>query len=319
MKRTRSVAPVREVGFFQAGFTLVEMMVAVTVSLFVIGALVTVVLGSASTGRTREQASDLQINGRYALEQIRTDLLHSGFLGITGVFDPDQPITAASPTISVANACDVNTVGMISQRVRGSNDANAYAATCIPAANYSTGDLLVIRSLNPNVASPPYRTTRAYYYSAYEAGRPFVGPTVPALPGNAKDPKLVFEIRETVYYISPFTTSAAESPEVPALYRAFLSEGPAMARELVATGVENLQVRFGVFQSNSTIKYLSSDEIATDDWDMVNSVQVWLLMRSAMPDSGYQNNNTYSMGEQNVTVNDGYRRLLLSSTIELRN
>jgi len=320
MKLTRHEVPVRDDGFSQAGFTFVEMMIAVTVSLFIIGALVTVVLGSASTGRTREQASDLQINGRYALEQIRNDLIHAGFLGISGVFDPEQPITANG--IVVANVCDAAKVGWLSLRVRGSNDANPYAATCIPAANYLTGDVLLVRGLDPTPATAPFKATRVYYHSAYEAGRPFVGPTVPVppnFPGYALDPKLDYEMRETVYYISPFTNTPGENPRVPALYRVRLTDGPAMVSELVASGVENMQVRYGVFQTNSTIKYQSADEIAADDWDLVKSVQVWLLIRAGFADVGYQNNATYSMGERNIVANDGFRRLLLSSTIELRN
>jgi Tfp pilus assembly protein PilW len=294
------------------------MLVAVTVSLFIIGALITVVLGSASTGRTREQASSLQVNGRYALEQIKNDLVHAGYLGISSLFFPDQSITANG--INVTGVCDANTVGRLSQRVWGANDTNPFAATCLPAANYSIGDILVIRGLGATPVTAPFSATRVYYHSAYEGGQPFLGPTVPNFTGSNKQPPYVdFAMEETVYFVSPFTTAANETPRVPALYRLRLGSGPAMASELVATGVENLQVRYGVFQTNSTIRYLSADEITPADWDLVKSVQVWLLVRSALPEGGYQNNNTYTMGAQNIVVNDAFRRLLLSSVIELRN
>ena len=302
----------------QSGFTVTEMLVAVTVSLFIIGALITVVLGSASTGRTREQASSLQVNGRYALEQIKNDLVHAGYLGISSLFFPDQSITANG--INVTGVCDANTVGRLSQRVWGANDTNPFAATCLPAANYSIGDILVIRGLGATPVTAPFSATRVYYHSAYEGGQPFLGPTVPNFTGSNKQPPYVdFAMEETVYFVSPFTTAANETPRVPALYRLRLGSGPAMASELVATGVENLQVRYGVFQTNSTIRYLSADEITPADWDLVKSVQVWLLVRSALPEGGYQNNNTYTMGAQNIVVNDAFRRLLLSSVIELRN
>jgi len=318
MKRTRPEAPAGKAHRSQLGFTFTEMMVAVTVSLFIIGALITVVLGSASSGRTREQASDLQVNGRYAMEQIKNDLVHAGYLGISSLFFPDQAIAVNG--INVTGVCDTSTVGKLAQRVWGANDANPYAATCIPAASYSKGDVLVIRGLNPTPVVAPFATNRVYYHSAYEGGQPFVGPTAPDFTASNKQPPYVdYQLQETVYYVRPFTTSATESPLVPALYRTRLGAGPAMAAELVAAGVENMQVRYGVFQTNKTTRYLSADEIAAADWDLVKSVQVWLLVRSASPDAGYQNNNTYTMGEQDITVNDGYRRLLLSSVIELRN
>jgi hypothetical protein len=92
-----------------------------------------------------------------------------------------------------------------------------------------------------------------------------------------------------------------------------------MAPELVASGVENMQVRYGVFQTNSTVQYFSANEISVADWDLVKSLEVFLLLRASAPDAGYQNNNTYAMAGQNVVVNDGLRRLLLSSVTELRN
>lgn len=302
----------------QSGFSLVELLLAMTVTLFIIGALITVVLGSAATGRSRDQASDLQTNGRYALQQIKNDLLHAGFLGISSLFTPDQPISADG--IVVTDACDIALVGRLSQRLWGSDDANPFAATCIPAADYLTGDVLVVRSLNPTPVIAPFSATQVYYHSSYEGGQPFVGPTPPDFTASNKQPPyLDYEVQETVYYVSPYTNSANEVPLVPALYRTRLGAGPAMVPELVASGVENLQVRYGVFQTNSTVQYFSANEIAAADWDLVKSLEIWVLLASDRPDAGYQNNTTYTMGGQNVAVNDGLRRLLLSSVTELRN
>jgi type IV pilus assembly protein PilW len=307
-------------GAAQAGFTLIEMMISVTLGLIIMGALLTVVLSSSSTGRTRDRASEVQVNGRYALEQIKTNLMHSGFLGVTSLFFPDQALSAGSPAINVANACDNATVGKQSMRIWGANDTNPFAATCIPAANYLGGDVLVVRHLNPVQATAPFDTKLVYYHSAYEGGQPFVGPTVPDFtPFNRATPYLDYLVEEVVYYVSPYTTSAAESPKVPALYRLRLGSGPAMVPELVATGVENLQVRYGVFQTDDTVRYLSANEMAVADWDLVRSVQVWLLVRASGIDQGYKNNTAYTMGAQTVTVNDNYRRLLLSAVVQLRN
>lgn len=308
------------------GFTIVEMMVAITVGLFLVGALAVVVLGSSATSRTRERASELQTNGRYAMELIKRDLLHAGYLGISSLFSPDQPLTVGHPgpppipAITVANVCDPNNVGRLSQRIWGSEDSNPYSATCIPAANYARGDVLVIRGLNPTPVSAPFSSTLVYYRSAYEGGAPFVGPTPPDFTGTNRAPPYVdYLVDETVYYVSPHTTSASENPKVPALYRLRLSSGPAMVPELVASGVENLQVRYGIFQTNDTVRYLAADEMTATDWDLVRSVQVFLLMRAATPEPGYLNNTTYSMGGDSYTVNDAYPRLLLTAVVQLRN
>jgi type IV pilus assembly protein PilW len=315
---TQTIVPKHRSLTSQSGFSIIELMVAITVSLFIIGALVTVVLGGSSTARTRERASDLQTNGRYAMEQIKTDLVHAGYLGVSSLFFPDQPITTNG--IAVTDACDTTTVGKLSERVWGANDANPFAATCIPAADYSVGDVLVIRGLDPIPSVAPFSANRVYYHSAYEGGEPFVGPTPPDFTTSSKQPPyLDFEMKETVYYVSPYTNDPAENPQVPALYRLRLGAGPAMVPELVASGVENFQVRYGVFLTNSTAQYKSAAEMSADDWDLIQSLQIWLLLRSPLPDPDYVNNNTYAMGTQNINVNDNFRRLLLSSVVELRN
>ncbi len=306
-----------------AGFTILEMMVAMTVSLFLVGALAAVVIGSSSTNRARDRASDLQLNGRYAVETIRRDLQHAGFLGISSLFFPDQAISVANPpfsaAIAVANVCDSATVGKLSQRIWGSNDANPYSATCIPAANYARGDVLVIRGLSPSAVTS-FSATSVYYRSAYEGGAAFVGPAAPDFTGTNKQlPYVAYPLDENVYYISPYTVSATESPLVPALYRMRLSSGPAMVAELVASGVENMQVRYGVFQTNDTVRYTTADQMSATDWDLVRSVQVSLLMRAATAEPQYVNTTSYDLSGTTVTVNDGYPRLALSALLQQRN
>jgi type IV pilus assembly protein PilW len=306
-----------------AGFTILEMMVAMTVSLFLLGALAAVMIGSSSTGRSRERVSDLQVNGRYALDTIRRDLQHAGFLGISSLFFPDQPISQSnSPyaaAVTVTNACDTTMVGKLSMRIWGSNDANPYSATCIPAANYLRGDVLVVRGLNP-IAATTFVSTRVYYQSAYEGGSHFVGPTAPDFSGSNKQPPYIsYPLEEAVYYISPWTNSSTESPQIPALYRMRLTTGPAMAAELVASGVENMQVRYGVYQTNNTVQYATANNIATSDWDLVRSVEISLLMRSETAETGYANTTSYSLAGTTYTVNDAYPRLALTSLIQQRN
>lgn len=301
----------------QAGFTIIEVMIAMTLGLILVGALLVVVLGSTANSATRERYSDLQTNGRYAMQQIKRDLMHAGYLGITSLFFPDQPIT---PAIAVANACDSASVGQISRRLWGAEDSNPFAATCIPKANYARGDVLLIRGLSPTVAVAPFKSTLVYYHSAYEGGQPFVGPTPPNFNGSSKQPPyLDYRIDETVYYISPYTSSASENPKVPALYRLRLGEGPAMVPELVASGVENLQVRYGVFQTNDTVRYMDADDMTAADWDLVKSVEVALLMRATTSEAGYLNNTTYTMAGDAYAVNDNFPRLLLSAVVQQRN
>ena len=68
----------------QAGVGLVEIMVAVTLSLILMAGLVQVYTGNKQTYRIQESLSRVQENGRFALDFITRDLRSAGFLGCAG-------------------------------------------------------------------------------------------------------------------------------------------------------------------------------------------------------------------------------------------
>jgi len=47
----------------------------------------------------------------------------------------------------------------------------------------------------------------------------------------------------------------------------------------------------------------------------IRAVKIWLLVRTEQADSSFTNNTTYAVANQRITVNDGYRRRLLRSTV----
>jgi type IV pilus assembly protein PilW len=301
-------------------------MVAMTISLFVIGALLGVVMGASSTSKSRDSNAELQTNGRYALEVIKNDLQQSGYLGVSSLFFPDVALpdipSPGLPITTVANVCDPTTIGKISQRVWGTNDTSAtpnpFANTCIP--DYSAGDILVVRGLSSTPVTPPFSSSVVYFYSTYDRGFAFLGPTPPVMTNPGKVPPSVHRLLEDVFYVSPFTTSKNESPVVPSLHRVRLDTGPKMQDELVAGGVEQMQLSFGEFLANKTTVFKPADAIASFEWDTVKSVHVWLLMRASRPEAGYVDANTYTMGDfPPLTPNDGYRRLLVDAVFNLRN
>lgn len=65
----------------QVGFGIIELMVAVAISLLLLAGVVTMFLGSKQSYETTERLSRIQENGRYALDQIVDDLRASGFQG----------------------------------------------------------------------------------------------------------------------------------------------------------------------------------------------------------------------------------------------
>jgi type IV pilus assembly protein PilW len=293
------------------GFSLVELMVSITIGLLLVGAMLATLTTSAALGRTNERAADVRTNGTYALALMKRDVQHAGFLGLTSVFDTSRPFP-----IAITNVCDAAAVGLMSARAWGANDTNPYSGTCIKPADYARGDVLVVRRLATNPATVLANDV-VYYHSAYEGGEFFTkGTTLSAV---RQPPILDYQLEESVYYVSPYTTSPDESPKVPALYRVRLVPGLKMEPELVASGVENLQVRYGVVDPGTSYRYLDADKVAANQWDLVSSIEISLLVRADAKEAGYTATSTYKIGDQQISANDGYRRVVFSTVVQMRN
>jgi type IV pilus assembly protein PilW len=319
-----AVAPRRE-----TGFTLIEMMISITIGLGILGGLVGVLATNSSSTRSNERTSELMTNGRYAINTMKHELRQAGFRGYTWA-DPIAP--AALGTLT--NECletgmtAGSFVSNLRQGIWGANNANPFTQSCIPYASYARGsDVLVVR----RVASTPSTTLAAntiYFQSSYSTGQVFQGVTAPVFP-DTPTPQATFAVQIYVYYISPFTVSLDESPRVPALYRVALQSDGSMSRELVASGIERFKVQYGKLTPGtpSTVQYFdslpgNSSNTAISDWDNVDSLRIWLLARNETPEPGHIHSKSYIMGGETYdysTAPDNYRRQVFSAVVQLRN
>jgi len=309
---------------------MVEMMISITIGLMIVSALVGVLISTSGSTKTNDRTAELQSNGRYALDQLKRELREAGYRGYTA----QAPQSAGWTTPNIPGECGTagSFVKNIRQAVWGQNDSNPFAANCIPAASYSLGDVLVIR----NAANTPTPLANAlantiYLRSTYATANVLQGSSLPADAATAAN----FALVEHVYYISPFTNSAGttgvatESPQVPALYRVSLQANGSMTAELIVTGIEHMQVEYGMTNSDGTIQYFSASSIgsATDhsatgatSWDQISAVRIWLLARNSKAETGYSNTSSYTMGDITYgPVNDSFRRQVFTSVVQLRN
>ena len=317
----------------QGGFTLIEMMIALTIGLAILAGLVGVLATNSGNSKTNERQAELMTNGRYAMASIRAEIREAGFRGYTWA-EPSTPgalgLVAADNECLEGGAAQEQFVSNIRQGIWGADNTNPFAGSCIPAANYvANTDVLVVRRLAVQpVADGSLQLNTLYFRSAYERGqvhRTTAGAVViPSFTGSPT-PLASFPVQIYVYYISPFTTSATESPLVPALYRVSLQTDGSMVRELVASGIEQMQVQYGRLTTVPDTQYFdtltgtSFDASPNSAWDEVNSVRIWLLARNSTPEPGYVNSQTYQMGNQSYTVNDNFRRQLFTTVVQLRN
>ena len=121
---------------------------------------------------------------------------------------------------------------------------------------------------------------------------------------------------------------------MPALVRTRLDVNGLMTTELVASGIERFQVQYGRLATDLSTQYLNADallnqasaatatssDLVPTEWDDVNSVRLWLLSRNSTAEPGYVNTTPYAMGGQaDFIPNDGFRRQLFSTVVQLRN
>ena len=129
------------------GYTIIEMMVAITISLIILAALVTLFAGN-SRDRAQIALTNAQTeNGRYALQIISDDLRDAGYFA---TFNPGTVAATNAQLIVPATlpdpcATDVPTLNnAVAIAVQGYDDG-VNAPACLPADLQPGTDILVVR------------------------------------------------------------------------------------------------------------------------------------------------------------------------------
>lgn len=307
------------------GFTLIEMMISITIGLVIVAALVSVLISNSQSAKTNDRTAELQSNGRYALDHLKHELRQAGYRGYTAL----APLSGAWVSPPITNECGtpLNFVMNIRQSVWGANDSNPFAGDCLSSANAKydgniNSDVLVVRhaSSTPTLAASAVSGT-AYLLSSYLNAKVMDGTGV-----AAEDPATyteIFALQAYVYYIGSDDNDAT----VPALRRVALA-GNAMEDKMVVSGIEQLQFEYGITNTTAgTNQYFTANNIAGNhsanvgtDWDRVNSVRIWLLARNAKAEAGYTNTDVYAMsGTIYDPADDGFRRQIFTTVVQLRN
>jgi type IV pilus assembly protein PilW len=327
----------------QLGFTLIEMMIALTIGVLLILALATVVVSASDTGRVNGQNAELQTNGRYGLDVLKRDIQQAGYAGLRGrgISNLNAP--------AVTSDCLPGFAANVSQRIWGSNNgANPFdLAACPQLANMRANtDILVVRYLSTGVDVPAIggtalttcqsATGAVCYRSNYKGGAFFkAGDAPPSLVDTAQDHTLAVSL----YYVNN-NTNAADG--IPSLRRFVLSNAGAMTDEVVVSGVENFQVQYA--RSTGTTQYSNATDIeaigvvaaamvapvtpavsiagdSVTAWGDVNAVRLWLLVRNGTPEPApFVNTTPYALGDVNIpAAGDRFRRQVFTSTLQLRN
>jgi type IV pilus assembly protein PilW len=117
----------------QSGFTLIEIMIALLVGLFLLGGIMQIFINTKQTYRVQDSLSRLQENARYALELLTHDIRLTGYFGCGG---SSVKVIANNPLIAPVAHSGNGTV-VVASTITGGNDNAGSFTTPFPALTSS--------------------------------------------------------------------------------------------------------------------------------------------------------------------------------------
>tara|TARA_R110000796_G_scaffold23046_8_gene66244 strand:- start:2720 stop:3685 length:966 start_codon:yes stop_codon:yes gene_type:complete len=308
----------------QRGMSLVELMVAMLISLFLTAGLFTMFSMSSNNVATTSQFNQLQENGRIALAIMERDLSQLGFFGdFTGTdFDAiNSKFSATAVTVDCVGAGlnnasfpDTTQIPNFRHLWGYEQGVSSETMTCI-TPNSNTDVIQIKRFIGP----PATALTATRYYVAASPSESVFFNGSDAVPGVVNS--RLWEYQHHVYFIR-------DDGDIPVLRRRTLSINNGMNNEeQLVEGIENMRILYG-FDSDgdgTANSYMPVENVTTLMWDNAQSqrlvaLRLFLLVRSNEEDGRYENGTTYTLGDKTIgPLNDNYRRKVVSTTIMLDN
>jgi len=320
----------RQVYSRQQGFSVVELMIAMLLSLLLSVAVISVFVNNSYSFRQDDNIARMQDDARHALREIAFDISMAGHfadLHVPGTVTPDAALTIGT---DCGPAGDVNWMYRTTEAGTGNSmsitaidnatNAGAVAAhSCFTAGEILEGtDIVAIRRVagaeaGALSANAVYLRTNGTIGLLFKAPMP-VAPTIPVPP-----PRADWEYRPSIYFIRRYANIPGDG--LPTLCRKVLrGAGPSMTSECLATGIEDLQIEYGIDTSEDGHPnvYLSAPSL--DDMQNVVAARIFLVARTTDVDTRYTNDKTYAVSNSgNFVPDDSFHRRVFSTSVAIQN
>jgi type IV pilus assembly protein PilW len=319
----------------QQGLTIIELMIALLLSLLLIGGVVQVYLGTKSTYRVTEGLSRLQENTRFATDMIARDIRMAGYI----------PCSQPQAQVNVVNSTDWWAPLFTNPIIGFENGANPFPGDTVNEVIPGSDSILILRGGSRVAAVNFYdaannefimqrdlgsdwvengslmiacdsRVARLFQAETIQSGNPtrvsvadgtpnvFPGNTTTNLNATFSNDSQLASYRAVAYYI-------ANSGNGNSLYRRYLNVNPSMVnaplKEELIEGVDTMQLLYGLDVDGDGMadRYLQADNAAiTGNWQNVVTVKVGLLFASedGLRDADGFDEKTYVVENTNILV-----------------
>ncbi len=314
----------------QAGFTLVEIMITMLLSLVLGIAIVTVFVNNSHSFNQDDNVLRMQDDARYALQQIAFDLSMAGHYA--ELLSPANVVQDAS--LAIGTDCGPAAVNnwsyLTSQPATGAslslvatdNVTSAQVVanhSCFDGGEVAPGTDVVSIKRVAGAETTVFRNGGIYLRTNGTVGILYRAPMMgaPAIPIAL--PRTEWEYRPAIYYIRQFANAPGDN--IPTLCRKVLAGvGPSVATECIATGIEDLQIEYGIDTSSdgNPNAYVSAPTLA--ELQTVVSARVFLLARTTDIDTRHTNQKTISLSNApDYTPADSFHRRVFSTTVAIQN
>ncbi len=310
--------------------TMVELMVAMLLAMVLAGSIITVFVNNSHSFKQDENILRMQDDARYALREIAFDISMAGHYA-------DLLVPAAvMPDGNLSILADCGPGGQDKWMYRTTQAGTGNSFSLIGIDNATGGTASAVHSCIGNgelldgtdvvsvkrVAGSPAGITRAgsiYLRTNGTVGLLYRAPFPGAPLINIPAPRADWEFRPRVYYVRQFANTPGDG--VPTLCRKVLAGvGPSMITECIATGIENLQLEYGIdtnSDGNPNV-FLTSPTLA--EMQGIVSVRIFLLARTAGIDTRYTNQKTFSVSNApDYAPVDSFHRRVFSTTVSVQN
>jgi type IV pilus assembly protein PilW len=335
----------------QAGFSLVELMVAMTIGFIVVASVGYVYLGSRSAFRTTDNMSRMQESARYALDTMTRDIRMAGYRGCassTGKFTntlaqasataynfgvPLEGFDAAGAAWSPA--LPTGTGGLSGLSIKAGTDAiimrSAFGggASVTQQPGNTSADLKVttpndlaiddIVMVSDCSAAAVFQITNM---NVSGTGQNVVHNTGVGTPGNSTQDLgqnfvngEIIKMQSKTYFIRTGASGRAALWQFDN-YQPLSANNPAE----IAEGIENMQILYGIDANSDGAVESYTTAAVVANWNQVAAVRINVLVSS--PENNVTTSTqTYNFNNASVTAGAGDRRMYqtFTATIGVRN
>ena len=314
----------------QAGFSVVELMIAMLLSMALASAIISVFVNNNYSFKQDEAVGRMQDDARHALREIAFDLSMAGHyadLHVPSTVSYDGNLTIGTDcgpsgeTNWMYRATETGTGNSFSVMAidNATNSAVTLAHSCFISGELLDGTDVVSIKRVAGAEAGTLSANSAYLRTNGTVGVMFSGTAPGAPPVVVAPPRADWEFRPSIYYIRQFANTPGDG--IPTLCRkALRAAGPSMTTECLATGIENLQIEYGIdtTENGRPNVYITNPTLA--QMQDVVAARIFLIGRTTDVDPRYTNTKTYSISNAPAfTPNDSFHRRVFSTSVSIQN